>query len=332
MDTPNSTTNRLKEFGNWSEQISSSGKRYYYNSVSNVSQWEKPPEWKQAEKLRASSTNIVKNGNGLPIKGEDERGSPISNTATATKVQYRHTSNLTNNAAHFTQHTTITANSSTLPALKLDSSLINNAISSSTPSLTTTTSPSSAKRPRLGLVEDNRSVVPTTKIVSSTTQIQSHKKTTTVTNNNTIKPRPLNSIDTSAVIIKESQSISNNNASDRVKSITMQMKLQPPTEKEQRSPTEKITVEGFREDRYHKHWRPEMALVSRRALGFELFTNDLKKCTDKSQKHTTGIFALDRDIHSIRTLYQTAHLRSKLLKQRLDAVRERIQELDCKGQ
>lgn len=31
--------------GDWSEHISSSGKKYYYNCVSEVSQWEKPREW-----------------------------------------------------------------------------------------------------------------------------------------------------------------------------------------------------------------------------------------------------------------------------------------------
>lgn len=29
----------------WSEHISSSGKKYYYNCVSEVSQWEKPRDW-----------------------------------------------------------------------------------------------------------------------------------------------------------------------------------------------------------------------------------------------------------------------------------------------
>lgn len=29
----------------WSEHISSSGKKYYYNCISEVSQWEKPREW-----------------------------------------------------------------------------------------------------------------------------------------------------------------------------------------------------------------------------------------------------------------------------------------------
>jgi len=38
---------RLAEFvcGDWSEHVSSSGKRYYYNCKTEVSQWEKPKEW-----------------------------------------------------------------------------------------------------------------------------------------------------------------------------------------------------------------------------------------------------------------------------------------------
>ncbi|CAH1788053.1 unnamed protein product [Owenia fusiformis] len=34
--------------GDWSEHISSSGKKYYYNVKSEVSQWEKPKEWNEA--------------------------------------------------------------------------------------------------------------------------------------------------------------------------------------------------------------------------------------------------------------------------------------------
>ncbi|BFZ21666.1 hypothetical protein BsWGS_24707 [Bradybaena similaris] len=35
----------IRVFGDWSEHISSSGKRYYYNCKTEVSQWEKPKEW-----------------------------------------------------------------------------------------------------------------------------------------------------------------------------------------------------------------------------------------------------------------------------------------------
>ncbi|PAV77228.1 hypothetical protein WR25_17891 [Diploscapter pachys] len=50
-----------KEFGPWSEQTSSAGRKYYYNKITEVSQWEKPKEWKEhdvkieAERLAAAA-------------------------------------------------------------------------------------------------------------------------------------------------------------------------------------------------------------------------------------------------------------------------------------
>uniref|UniRef100_A0A0N5AE31 WW domain-containing protein n=1 Tax=Syphacia muris TaxID=451379 RepID=A0A0N5AE31_9BILA len=45
-----SSLTRIKEFGSWSEQYSSSGKRYFYNRETEVSQWEKPMEWREYER------------------------------------------------------------------------------------------------------------------------------------------------------------------------------------------------------------------------------------------------------------------------------------------
>jgi len=50
MSLTENKSSKSKEFGPWSEQSSSSGKRYYYNRVTEVSQWEKPSEWRHAEK------------------------------------------------------------------------------------------------------------------------------------------------------------------------------------------------------------------------------------------------------------------------------------------
>lgn len=36
---------RTARVGDWSEHMSSSGKKYYYNCKTEVSQWEKPREW-----------------------------------------------------------------------------------------------------------------------------------------------------------------------------------------------------------------------------------------------------------------------------------------------
>lgn len=41
---------KLNRFGDWSEHVSSSGKKYYYNCKTEVSQWEKPKEWLDKER------------------------------------------------------------------------------------------------------------------------------------------------------------------------------------------------------------------------------------------------------------------------------------------
>jgi hypothetical protein len=43
--------------GEWTEHISSSGKRYYYNCRTEVSQWEKPKEWLEWEKKNSNKSD-----------------------------------------------------------------------------------------------------------------------------------------------------------------------------------------------------------------------------------------------------------------------------------
>nr|CAI5865023.1 unnamed protein product [Callosobruchus analis] len=47
---------RVTRVGDWSEHVSSSGKKYYYNCKTEVSQWEKPREWVERERERFRST------------------------------------------------------------------------------------------------------------------------------------------------------------------------------------------------------------------------------------------------------------------------------------
>ncbi|XP_030378469.1 WW domain-containing adapter protein with coiled-coil homolog [Scaptodrosophila lebanonensis] len=42
---------RVPRYGDWSEHVSSSGKMYYYNCKTEVSQWEKPKEWADRERI-----------------------------------------------------------------------------------------------------------------------------------------------------------------------------------------------------------------------------------------------------------------------------------------
>ncbi|XP_052892996.1 WW domain-containing adapter protein with coiled-coil homolog isoform X2 [Anopheles moucheti] len=44
-----SDRDRVSRVGDWSEHVSSSGKKYYYNCKTEVSQWEKPREWIEKE-------------------------------------------------------------------------------------------------------------------------------------------------------------------------------------------------------------------------------------------------------------------------------------------
>ncbi|KAJ8962934.1 hypothetical protein NQ314_005651 [Rhamnusium bicolor] len=46
---------RVVRVGDWSEHVSSSGKKYYYNCKTEVSQWEKPREWIERERDRFRS-------------------------------------------------------------------------------------------------------------------------------------------------------------------------------------------------------------------------------------------------------------------------------------
>ena len=50
----------LTAYGDWSEQLSSSGKKYYYNRRTDASSWEKPREWVEAERSRSSDHDKLK--------------------------------------------------------------------------------------------------------------------------------------------------------------------------------------------------------------------------------------------------------------------------------
>lgn len=54
--------------GEWSEHVSSSGKKYYYNCRTEVSQWEKPPEWLEWERSHRGSGSAVTSGSNHMCK------------------------------------------------------------------------------------------------------------------------------------------------------------------------------------------------------------------------------------------------------------------------
>ncbi|CAH0716148.1 unnamed protein product, partial [Brenthis ino] len=69
----------------WSEHISSSGKKYYYNCISEVSQWEKPREWDSRRTTSKDSTyssrnNRDKRSSSRSGRRESEKSNKRSNS------------------------------------------------------------------------------------------------------------------------------------------------------------------------------------------------------------------------------------------------------------
>ncbi|XP_061443880.1 WW domain-containing adapter protein with coiled-coil isoform X3 [Rhineura floridana] len=80
----------------WSEHISSSGKKYYYNCRTEVSQWEKPKEWLEREQRQKEATKM--SVNSFP-KDRDYRREVMQGTASsgfASGMEEKHSSDAAN--------------------------------------------------------------------------------------------------------------------------------------------------------------------------------------------------------------------------------------------
>uniref|UniRef100_A0A182LRJ3 WW domain-containing protein n=1 Tax=Anopheles culicifacies TaxID=139723 RepID=A0A182LRJ3_9DIPT len=65
---------RVSRVGDWSEHVSSSGKKYYYNCKTEVSQWEKPREWIEKESNRVLGKDQQRDYRDKERDREKERG------------------------------------------------------------------------------------------------------------------------------------------------------------------------------------------------------------------------------------------------------------------
>ncbi|KAA0725192.1 WW domain-containing adapter protein with coiled-coil [Triplophysa tibetana] len=74
----------------WSEHISSSGKKYYYNCRTEVSQWEKPKEWLDREHRQKEATRTTTVVNSFPkdrdYRREAMQAAPVSFASTKSTV------------------------------------------------------------------------------------------------------------------------------------------------------------------------------------------------------------------------------------------------------
>lgn len=83
----------------WSEHISSSGKKYYYNCRTEVSQWEKPKEWLEREQRQKDATKMAAVVNSFPkdrdYRREAMQAAPASFSSTKSSIATEKSSSLT---------------------------------------------------------------------------------------------------------------------------------------------------------------------------------------------------------------------------------------------
>ncbi|KAL3275466.1 hypothetical protein HHI36_020226 [Cryptolaemus montrouzieri] len=88
---------RVARVGDWTEHVSSSGKKYYYNCKTEVSQWEKPREWiererdrfrgRERERDRDSDRCYGSSSSRSNIRHEKHSNSRASNSSTVTNKE-----------------------------------------------------------------------------------------------------------------------------------------------------------------------------------------------------------------------------------------------------
>ncbi|KAK7788811.1 hypothetical protein R5R35_010484 [Gryllus longicercus] len=81
---------RVVRVGDWSEHISSSGKKYYYNCKTEVSQWEKPREWLERERDRDRDRGRDKGPRELDRGGGGSSSSYTSSSGSSRTVHDKH--------------------------------------------------------------------------------------------------------------------------------------------------------------------------------------------------------------------------------------------------
>ncbi|KAL6475466.1 hypothetical protein MHYP_G00165060 [Metynnis hypsauchen] len=127
---PNRSDTPYDPADDWSEHISSSGKKYYYNCRTEVSQWEKPKEWlereqrqKEANKMATTTTAVV---NSFPkdrdYRREAMQAAPTSFSSTKPAVSTEKPSSL--NPSSSSSSSAVSGLSAANPASSASSSTV----------------------------------------------------------------------------------------------------------------------------------------------------------------------------------------------------------------
>ncbi|XP_018026276.1 WW domain-containing adapter protein with coiled-coil isoform X2 [Hyalella azteca] len=127
-----SSSSQQYRVGDWSEHVSSSGKRYYYNCRTEVSQWEKPADWQDWEQQQQHGTRhppsvATKNSSQQHYNNQhnsSSKGAPYnsssslltaSSSSNSSKVPYNnlasHPNSKPSSSSNYSSHSASTNNS-----------------------------------------------------------------------------------------------------------------------------------------------------------------------------------------------------------------------------
>ncbi|CAB4065838.1 WAC [Lepeophtheirus salmonis] len=102
MTNNSEDASKLKILGDWSEHISSSKRKYYYNCVTEVSQWEKPREWIEYEQqqLQQQQPNS-RSSRSSRLVDHENRTSSSSSSSSNNGHSNKHSNNNNSDRRHY---------------------------------------------------------------------------------------------------------------------------------------------------------------------------------------------------------------------------------------
>ncbi|KAI1715952.1 WW domain-containing protein [Ditylenchus destructor] len=354
---------RLKEFGVWSEQTSSSGKRYYYNRDTEVSQWEKPTEWKEHERALSAKkeaskaaksaskessksqqqplTTSVNRSNGVKRPREEDRHDRHHHRSSGTSNNHQHASQSTSSAANANNHSrsslphpnngghsNMGSNSVATTSNRLSSHNKYQTVSNSQPS------PSSFATTKFDATTDSISVAnATTASIDVSTPVRKAPSPRPAAREQPAAPETPKisqvEIQPQPVPVSSSNGVTaaieqaNDVNAGNHDSISVVSMEIDPAPQEPPAPT-------FQEQKYLKYFRAELT-QHRKNWTSENCAVEARKYADRNIKQTSNLEAVDNDINSLRNLVKAADVKCLLLAQKLAFVREHISSLETKN-
>jgi len=287
---------RVKQYKAWSEQTSSSGKRYYYNRETEVSQWDKPQEWRDYEKSMVQQATTPKE-----TSRQAQQLLPPLGQASISKQRL--------------EQTPSSAGQQQQKGLKRPSDSLMDDSRCSTTKLRRESTQTPSPLPTQAMETRRTSPAPPSASTSFGRSTNYFTATSSTSSQAGKTPHSSNTTKTAAVTRQSyADNQSQSNTSTSVPSATPNR--QQPT---------------FREEKYLKYYRAELANFKRN-WSADHYTAEAKKLAERRKMQDATISSIDEDIMSVQSLLKTAETRSTLLAKRLELIGQRISGLEGRNQ